>query len=77
MADQIAAKHRYVMTVPVLSVDLFVPCIAATAPETYGGGYSSGTGYSTTSGYDDRGYSTSTSTYGMDTTHAVLCVDWD
>ncbi|KAJ9589092.1 hypothetical protein L9F63_017596, partial [Diploptera punctata] len=35
----------------------------AAAPETYGGGYSSGTGYNTTSGYDDRGYSTTTNTY--------------
>jgi len=60
-----------------LSVDLFVPCITATAPETYGGGYSSGTGYNTTSGYDDRGYSTSTSTYGRGTMYAVLNVHRD
>jgi hypothetical protein len=65
------------MSVPVVSVDLFVPWIAATAPETYGGGYSSGTGYNTTSGYDDRGYSTSTSTYGRDIMYAVFYVDWD
>jgi hypothetical protein len=57
-----------------ISVDLFISSIAAAAPEAYGGGYSSGTGYNTASGYDDRGYSTSTNTYGMNTVCGIfLC----
>jgi hypothetical protein len=55
-----------------MSVDLFIFSITATAPEPYGGGYSSGTGYNTASGYDDRGYSTSTNTYGMNTVCRIL-----
>jgi hypothetical protein len=50
-----------------INIGLFISSIAAAAPEPYGGGYSSGTGYNTASGYDDRGYSTATNTYGMNT----------
>jgi hypothetical protein len=60
-----------------MECDLFCASFIAAAPEPYGGGYSSGTGYNTASGYDDRGYSTSTNTYGMNTVYGIISyVKW-